>query len=308
MRPSAMPLVVLLLLPPLHAEALVVTSAKIKNAAIEVKGKEATALATLFWEGSAVAQADRKGRFKFATTDRPEDCVGEVSDGSAQVRAVIALCGGPSGPQGSTGLQGPPGPQGPIGPAGQSVQGPPGPQGPAGPTGAPGQALVLRDANGTYVGHVLEVQSLGSQINNRVEVIRHDVTDLPVLIRVGRFTTGGAELLFESNDCSGVARVDPLLAQVTDLSFLARGSIGPREDMLGASTIYYPTGPSEARTIRSRLTFLAPTDCPAEPAAHFTAPSRCCFPFDSPSVKDVSPFATRLLDPPLVPEFSVSLE
>ena len=74
------------------------TSAQIKNAAIEVKGKEAAPLSTLTWEGQAVGQADAKGKFKFLTTIRPDDCVGAVSDGVQTVSAVIKLCGGPPGP------------------------------------------------------------------------------------------------------------------------------------------------------------------------------------------------------------------
>lgn len=100
------------------ARALLATSAQIKNAAIEVRGKEAAPLATLTWEGQTVGQADAKGKFKFLTTIRPEDCVGAVSDGVQTVSAVIKLCGGPPGPAGAPGPVGPPGPAGPQGLAG----------------------------------------------------------------------------------------------------------------------------------------------------------------------------------------------
>ena len=100
------------------ARALRATSAQIKNAAIEIKGKEATPLATLTWEGQAVGQADAKGKFKFLTTIRPDDCVGAVSDGVETVSAVIKLCGGPAGPAGPPGAAGPQGPAGARGPAG----------------------------------------------------------------------------------------------------------------------------------------------------------------------------------------------
>jgi hypothetical protein len=91
---------------------------------------------------------------------------------------------GIQGAQGLQGLQGPAGPTGPTGPAGAAgltgpqgiqgiqgaqgvpgVQGVAGAQGPAGPTGPPGPAggpgIILRDANGAFVGPMVS-ESVGS--------------------------------------------------------------------------------------------------------------------------------------------------
>lgn len=102
------------------ADAITISVAKINKGAVQVTGTGAPRGATITWEGQPVTQATgTAGRFRFATTVLPADCVGALGDGVATVQVVIASCG----PQG-TGASGPPGPPGPMGPPG-----PPGPSG-----------------------------------------------------------------------------------------------------------------------------------------------------------------------------------
>ena len=82
----------LMLIMHLPAYALIVTSAQVKNGAVEVRGKEAESGAPITWEGQPVTQAGANGRFKFATIALPLDCVGEVSDGTDTISAVVKFC------------------------------------------------------------------------------------------------------------------------------------------------------------------------------------------------------------------------
>lgn len=96
---------------PSGALAITISVAKIDKGAVQVRGSKAQPLALLTWEGQTVAQALNSGRFRFATGVLPEDCIGELSDGTDSIPVVIQGCGpqGPPGPAGSPGPQGPPG-------------------------------------------------------------------------------------------------------------------------------------------------------------------------------------------------------
>jgi hypothetical protein len=83
--------------------ALTVTRAKVAKGAVQVRGKDAAPDATITWDGEIVGQANSRGRFSFETTTLPQDCVGEVGDGTATVDAVVQLCG-PLGSSGADGL------------------------------------------------------------------------------------------------------------------------------------------------------------------------------------------------------------
>lgn len=105
------------------AHAITITSAKVDKGAVQVKGKGAASLALLSWEGQSVAQASKSGAFRFASPVLPQDCVGELSDGTGSVAVVVERCGpaagvieGPPGPPGPPGQQGPPGAPGTSGP------------------------------------------------------------------------------------------------------------------------------------------------------------------------------------------------
>lgn len=107
---------------------------------------------------------------------------------------------GEQGEQGETGLQGPQGEPGPIGPQGE--------QGVQGPQGEPGQNIVVRDANGTFIGYLLQAEvSDDSNQNNMkvflpeygqqfyVDYLDGEIWEHPNL--------GGGHVYYESNDCSG---------------------------------------------------------------------------------------------------------
>ena len=129
------------------AFALTVSTAKIANGSVEVKGSKAAPLAAITWEGAPVAIASKSGSFRFETTVLPPDCVGTVGDGEATVRAVLQFCGPP-------GAAGPPGPPGEAGPPGEV--GAPGEVGPPGQTGPPGPGAPAPIAIDmfVYVGNV----------------------------------------------------------------------------------------------------------------------------------------------------------
>jgi hypothetical protein len=115
--------------------ALTVSTAKVVNGSVQVKGSKAAALAAITWEGAAVTVASKSGSFHFETAILPADCVGTVGDGAETAPAVLQFCG----PVGSQGPSGPAGEVGPPGPAGEP--GAPGSAGPPGP-GAPASTLI----------------------------------------------------------------------------------------------------------------------------------------------------------------------
>ncbi len=90
------------------ADALTVSTAKVADGAVQIKGGKAGPLATVTWEGAPVAMASKSGSFKFSTTVLPAGCVGTLGDGDTTTPVVIAGCG----PPGADGSPGPPGPPG----------------------------------------------------------------------------------------------------------------------------------------------------------------------------------------------------
>jgi len=202
--------------------ALDVTRVRITSGTITVRGREALAGATITWEGQPLTQATSDGRFFFETTLLPSDCIGEVSDGVERVDAVIQSCGpaGPAGLPGQPGSQGPPGPTGPTGPEGSAgAEGPPGAAGPPGPEGPPGPGLVVRDANGSFVGMTF-IGDLGEQSAaafpspSQIPVVR-DIQGVPVAFFVNQtagivtLTPPGFSMYFESSGCMGTAYARP---------------------------------------------------------------------------------------------------
>ena len=75
-----------------RAEAIDITKAEIKGGAVEVKGNHAGKSTNITWEGTVVTQSNNGGAFKFATTDLPLDCVGELSDGVTTIQVVVDGC------------------------------------------------------------------------------------------------------------------------------------------------------------------------------------------------------------------------
>jgi hypothetical protein len=101
-------LAIVLLTAASRASALTVSTAKIANGAVHVKGSSAAPLAVITWQGAPVAVASKGGSFHFDTSVLPQDCVGTVGDGAATVPAVVQYCGpeGPPGPPGAPGSAG----------------------------------------------------------------------------------------------------------------------------------------------------------------------------------------------------------
>jgi hypothetical protein len=161
---TALAIAVALVLFARPTQALTISTAKIDKGAVQVKGKGATASATITWEGQPVTQATTRGLFRFATAILPSDCVGDVSDGLATVQVVIASCG----PQG-VGPAGPPGPPGPPGPTG-----PPGNIGPPGPPGSVTASNVLL-ASHACPGCDLTSASLSGAILNSALLTKADL-------------------------------------------------------------------------------------------------------------------------------------
>ncbi len=134
-----------------QSDALTINDARIRNGALEVRGRDAVPNAIILLDGAPGDRlATEQGSFRTSAVVLPDDCIVTVSDGVDQTDAVVRGCGpvgpqgtlGPQGPQGPQGAQGPEGPIGPEGPQGSAgatgPQGPTGEQGPAGVQGPPG--------------------------------------------------------------------------------------------------------------------------------------------------------------------------
>ncbi|MEW5918036.1 MAG: hypothetical protein AB1762_16655 [Gemmatimonadota bacterium] len=90
-----------------EANAITIAVAKIAKGAVQIRGSKAAPFALIRWEGEFVAQANATGRFPFATSVLPNDCVGTVSDGVTSISISVESCG-PRGAQGPPGLPGSP--------------------------------------------------------------------------------------------------------------------------------------------------------------------------------------------------------
>jgi len=99
------------------------------------------------------------------------------------------------------GLQGAPGPQGPKGdkggPGPQGRLGPPGPTGATGATGPPGPGLVVRDANGQFVGLFLGGTALRRRVGGQLLQLLFDASGFL------EFGNRSVLSLYQSADCSG---------------------------------------------------------------------------------------------------------
>lgn len=298
------------------ALALTISVAKIDKGAVQVKGSKATPLALIKWEGQPVAQATSRGAFRFSTSILPQDCVGDLSDGTSTVPVVLEGC---AGPKGDPGPQGQPGPQGPAG-----VRGPAGPQG---PPGAGGATVVVRDSSGAMVGSVLDLAvDAGRRASGivDVEVVRTVAGQLVSFIvgpieqshigiigfapppgfdddlhqsvfHQGVFPDGN--ILYESVDCSGPPRLPADKPLVLPHAFVR-----------GTTAYYRVVGPITERVIQSSL-FLDDTqeDCTARPGV-FTAPDCCVMNGAGSSMPTYDVGVLDLSSLGLVPPFHIELQ
>ncbi|MBI4525653.1 MAG: DUF1566 domain-containing protein [Deltaproteobacteria bacterium] len=97
MKQSSAVLFVLFLIMSLQtqpAHAIKITKAVIKEGVVQVKGIKAAKNAVITWEGQPVAVTHSKpgGAFGFSTTALPQDCVGDLSDGTETIQVVIENC------------------------------------------------------------------------------------------------------------------------------------------------------------------------------------------------------------------------
>jgi hypothetical protein len=75
---------------PAHALSTIV--ATIALGEVQVIGIQAKKNADISWEGNPVAQSNKWGTFHFSTTNLPQDCVGERSDGTNTIDVVVKDC------------------------------------------------------------------------------------------------------------------------------------------------------------------------------------------------------------------------
>jgi hypothetical protein len=102
-RLHSISLVALVVFAAFDAHAITISVAKIDKGTVQVKGRKTAPLALISWEGQPVAQSTKTGGFRFATSVLPQDCVGDLSDGSSTIPVVIQGCG-PQGPPGPASL------------------------------------------------------------------------------------------------------------------------------------------------------------------------------------------------------------
>jgi len=74
------------------AHAITISRSELNNGNVRVTGSGAVPFAPILWEGSAVATANKVGRFNFSTTVLPSDCVGELSDEVMIIQVGVGGC------------------------------------------------------------------------------------------------------------------------------------------------------------------------------------------------------------------------
>ncbi len=248
------------------ANALTISVAKIDRGAVQLKGRGAAPLALLTWEGQPVAQATKTGGFRFATSVLPQDCVGDLSDGTTTLPVVIEGCG-----PASQIVEGPPGPKGDKGdPGPKGDKGDPGQPGPKGDQGEPGPEIVVRDATGQFVGMPFNFGpdwqgDIVRRLGDRLVILETRPTD-------GLVTSlhGGPRLVYDDAGCQGSVSVDVNSATTG-------GSYGqPQRPTVLAGIAYLPTSNVVQTRSRSYRGAVASADDCSGPGTIFLPPDSCC--------------------------------
>jgi hypothetical protein len=156
--------------------------------------------------------------------------------------------------------------------------------------------LIVRDANGTFVGAPLE---LTDDVNGAGIVIRR-IGDRPFRFVVGASSLGGTErLFFESGDCAGQAL---LLAG-------RKANLLPDAVAASSQVVYYPAGSPEPHAAASLLRFSeSPASCPPD-VGTFVPPDGCCQHLPAPGISDsfVVPQTVNVSTLGLVPPFQLDV-
>jgi hypothetical protein len=74
---------------PAHALKAIVATIALGEVQVSGIGKKN---ADISWEGNVVTQSNKRGVFRFSTTNLPQDCVGDLSDSMTTIQVVIHGC------------------------------------------------------------------------------------------------------------------------------------------------------------------------------------------------------------------------
>jgi len=77
--------------------AITIRLAEVQNEYAVVIGRKADAYAPITWEGSVVAETNKRGNFNFEEAEVPSDCVGMLSDGKTTIDVELSDCTPDSG-------------------------------------------------------------------------------------------------------------------------------------------------------------------------------------------------------------------
>ncbi len=219
-------------------------------------------------------------------------CTGRTGSGTVRVREACRSSETQLDPD-ALGLHGIPGPTGATG-----AMGPPGATGPQGPRGS---NVVVRDANGVFVGYIFGgLPTVLRSIDGRVVQLALDATGF--LLQGGEF--GDALAVYVSADCSGIPLVPnaPASGSGEEIS-------PPRAQVNSATNLaYYRTGATVTRhaisVLRAGLYF--PTNC-SNAGGTFIQPNLCCLAIDyTGPTAEMTTFDLGTLG--LVPPFHVDVQ
>ena len=189
--------------------------------------------------------------------------------GETQLDPVALGLQGPPGPTGAQGTPGPAGPKGDKGDTGpQGPPGPPGPPGPSGPQGPTGAGLVVKDANGAFVGLV---NGRDNYAIRRIPSANPPVGDNLFFLTVGSngfASDSTTALAYATPDCSGQAYGS--LSTFGDGSFIPRFLV-----VVPGEVAFYEVGNATV-PVESQVSFTDSSFCASIGGTIVRAPDWCC--------------------------------